>query len=182
MERKIHFLGVALCAVCADLYARALSRSDANPNCQRWLENLFFCARAWESMSFNNLLGQLFQRVSPSFGLQIVAPKLISALWAETIANVGRVQKKNGKFLHNAVACSIDAPCSVEMIWQLGPLALLHISFNGWTDFSWTSGCGGLEASCRQPRKPSSLDATPTAANDHSHFVLPDTQGWFREH
>ena len=130
MDRKTHFIGVALCAVCADLYARALSSSHANPNCQRWLENLFFSARAWESISFNNLLEQLFQRVSPSLGLQIVAPKLISALWAETVANIGRVQKRNDKILHNVVACSIDAPCSVEMVWQLGPLALVHVSFD----------------------------------------------------
>ena len=180
LDMKIHFLAVALCAICADEYARG-SQSYSSFNCQRWIENLFFSARAWESTSLRTLLDQLFHRVSPSLGLNIVAPKLISSLWAELVANVGRQQKKFGKWIHNVVSCSVDVPCTVAMSWQLGPLQLVHVALDWWTDFSWTSGCDGFKTQCRKPWKPSALVPIPANTDDYSHFASPDTCGWFRE-
>ena len=181
LDSKAHFLAVALCAICADEYARGCSKSNSSFSCQRWMENLFFSARAWESISYNTLLDQLHRRVSPSLGLNIVAPKLISSLWAEVVANLGRLQRRQNKVIHNVVASAIDAPCTVEVSWHLGPLQLLHMALDGWTDFSWTYGCEGLETQCRKPWKPSALDPTPDDTDDCSHFVSPDTGGWFRE-
>ena len=119
MDKKIHFLAVALCGICADRYARGRSQTYSTASAQRWMENLFFSARAWESIAFNNLLQQLLCRVSSSLGLNIVAPRLISSLWAELVANQGRVQKKNGCFMHNVVANSIDARCKVRLSGKL---------------------------------------------------------------
>ena len=181
LDNKIHFVAVALCAICADDYARGRSKSYSNFMCRRWMENLFFGARAWETNAFKTLLDQLFCRVSSSLALNLVAPKLISSLWAEVVANLGRVQKKQGKLIHNVVASVIDVPCAVEMSWQLGPLQLIHVALDGWTDFSWTYGCDGLETQCRKPCKPSSLHPTPDDSDDCSHFVSPDGGGWFRE-
>ena len=177
VDKRCCFLVVALCGIYADGTARDWMQTKSLFSGAYWLYSLFYCARAWESPRFQHSLQQLLQRVSPCTGLSLVAPKLVSSLWAETTAGLGKVNYKEDSKIHSVVANCINSGCSVEQVYQLGPLSLLHFDFGWLIDWSFTHFCSGFDAGRNFPSRPEVFTDNITSHFD-GHFPGPYTTDW----
>ena len=177
VDKRCCFLALALCGIYADGTAREWMQTKSLFSGETWLYSLFFCARAWESPRFQHSLQELLQRVSPCTGLSLVAPELLSSLWSETTADLGKVSYKEGSKIHNVVANWIDSRCSVEHVYQLGSLSLLHFDFGGYIDWRFTHFCSGFDARRKLPSEPKAFTETMTTHFD-GHFLGRGSTDW----